>query len=282
MEKLNDYDQDIRVTFKTNDIFSLNQNVYTHILPFVKVSMHNHDYIEFFYVFQGGCQSIINSKTYQFQAGDSALILESDYHTFKNGNKAALHRDIAIKSNYFKMLCDSYSPSFYEDLLNHKYSLVLKLSNSQISCIEAYVSSLQSSPEKKDILERAIVTYLLNLIIASTCKNDNNHNPNWLIQLLSIFNAPANLSTPLPSIVSKFPYTQQYMCRQFKERMGMTMTDYFNDQKIQYAYNLLTTTDMSIQSICNAINLNNVSYFYKLFEAKYGITPAKCKKNTQK
>lgn len=274
-------DNNIRVTF-SNDIFRHNQNIYTHIIPFEQVTMHNHEYIEFFYVFHGDCISTINESKIKMQAGDAALIMMDDYHSFISGNNTgALHRDIAIRTDYFKRICDTYSSDLFNDLSKKKYNLLCKLSTEQISIIESYVYSLISNSMNRAIVEKTIVTFIINVIIAINCKAFRRGYPNWLVQLLTVFTSPANISKSVSSIISMFPYTQPYLCRKFREIIGITMTDYFNNQKLEYAYNLLITTDMSIQSICNAININNVSYFYKLFEKKYEISPSKCRANNR-
>lgn len=55
--------------------------------------------------------------------------------------------------------------------------------------------------------------------------------------------------------------------------MGMTITDYFNEQKMKYAYSLLRSSSYSIEQICERINFNNTSYFYRLFKKHFGVTP---------
>ena len=55
--------------------------------------------------------------------------------------------------------------------------------------------------------------------------------------------------------------------------IGITITDYFNEQKMKYAYSLLKSSSYSIEQICERINFNNTSYFYRLFKKQFGVTP---------
>jgi AraC family cel operon transcriptional repressor len=102
--------------------------------------------------------------------------------------------------------------------------------------------------------------------------------PQWITSLLSVLNNPVNLSWSLESLTKDVNFTQSYMCRDFKKHVGMTMTEYFNNQKMYYAHALLTTTANSIERICEMIGINNVSHFYKLYKKVYGTTPKKARR----
>ena len=55
--------------------------------------------------------------------------------------------------------------------------------------------------------------------------------------------------------------------------MNMTLTDYLNDQRLTLAAHALTYTNHSILTICTDIGFSSVSYFNKIFKAKYACTP---------
>ena len=88
-----------------------------------------------------------------------------------------------------------------------------------------------------------------------------------------MLNSHDNLAVDLAQIIDHFSYSKEYMRRSFKKYLGMTMTDYFNKQKMLYAYSLLQTTPYSIEKICELIGISNISYFYQLFKKTFRITP---------
>ena len=42
---------------------------------------------------------------------------------------------------------------------------------------------------------------------------------------------------------------------------------------MRYAYTLLQSSSYSVEEICDRINFNNVSYFYRLFKKSFHMTP---------
>ena len=57
------------------------------------------------------------------------------------------------------------------------------------------------------------------------------------------------------------------------ESFGMSIGDYISSVKIKEAKHLLTSTNLSIGSICERVGIKDYNYFSKFFKAHTGITP---------
>lgn len=64
-----------------------------------------------------------------------------------------------------------------------------------------------------------------------------------------------------------------YLSGKFHQSMGMTFTDFVNQQRTEQAASLLKHTDLQIQQISSAVGYNNASHFAKQFLRFYGETP---------
>jgi len=64
----------------------------------------------------------------------------------------------------------------------------------------------------------------------------------------------------------------------FKKLYGATVNNHVQKKRLDAAYNLLTSTDLSISEIVNAIGLSSKSYFSKIFKEKYDISPSEFRK----
>ena len=64
-----------------------------------------------------------------------------------------------------------------------------------------------------------------------------------------------------------------YLSTLFKKETGMTLTDYVNNKRIEYALLLLNSTDMQIQTIALYCGIPDVNYFTKVFKKIVGKTP---------
>lgn len=59
---------------------------------------------------------------------------------------------------------------------------------------------------------------------------------------------------------------------------GMTVTEFLNHHRLNYAVHLLTTTDDTITMISDLSGFNNRSYFNRLFRERYKLTPSEYRK----
>lgn len=64
-----------------------------------------------------------------------------------------------------------------------------------------------------------------------------------------------------------------YLSGKFHREVGMTFTDFVNQQRTEQAASLLRRTNMQIQQIAAAVGYNNTSYFTRQFVRFYGVTP---------
>ena len=90
-----------------------------------------------------------------------------------------------------------------------------------------------------------------------------------------------NLSEPikLKDLSDIAGVSQNQLIRDFKKVYGMTPMRFLLNCRLQYAKNLLDTTEMEITEIAFASGFMDSGYFSKMFRRKYGITPTDWKKN---
>ncbi|MBA4409915.1 MAG: hypothetical protein C0397_10895 [Odoribacter sp.] len=64
------------------------------------------------------------------------------------------------------------------------------------------------------------------------------------------------------------------LCRFFKMNMGMTIFEYLNQIKTEFACKLLMDNNLSIMDVCLDSGFNNLSHFNKQFKKSTGVTPS--------
>jgi len=64
------------------------------------------------------------------------------------------------------------------------------------------------------------------------------------------------------------------LCRFFKMNMGITLFEYLNKIKIEFACKLLMDQDLSIMEVCYDSGFNNISHFNKQFKRITGVPPS--------
>jgi len=68
------------------------------------------------------------------------------------------------------------------------------------------------------------------------------------------------------------------LCRFFKMNMGITIFEYLNKIKSEFACKLLMDPDLSIMEVCFDSGFNNISHFNKQFKKITGVPPSEYRK----
>lgn len=236
--------------------------------------LHKHNYVELFFITNGEYKHIFNGKEELLSYGNAYLLNTNDVHgLFPVKSENSTHTDILIEIEYFKTVCDFISPDIAKKFLSGE-GVALNLSTEQIAKIESYMPDLFLYINKKNYAKASkLLCVIIIEILATSYKALKHVSPKWLLSLLDDLNNHENFSIDISTIISKHHYNVNYMRRIFKQYTGMTMTDYFNRQKSNYAYMLLSTTDLSVEQICEKLGFLNVPYFYCLFKKQYRKTP---------
>ena len=97
----------------------------------------------------------------------------------------------------------------------------------------------------------------------------------------------ANFTSPVTatSLAEHCFYNPAYLGRVFKTVYGKSMKEYIRTKRMEYAMELLKTTDLSVEEIGSRVGYaKSKTQFYKNFKGQYGVLPGEVKRNqnTQK
>jgi AraC-like DNA-binding protein len=82
----------------------------------------------------------------------------------------------------------------------------------------------------------------------------------------------------LKKLASLVNMAEGSLCRFFKMHMDMTVFEYLNQIKIEFACKLLMDHDLSITEVCLDSGFNNLSHFNKQFKKTTGLPPSEYRK----
>ncbi len=77
----------------------------------------------------------------------------------------------------------------------------------------------------------------------------------------------------LQELAERTGYTEYYLSRKFKQEIGVTISQYIKNARIERAKILLTTTNTSIQAISDQLRFCASSYFSDCFKEIVGVSP---------
>ena len=262
--------------FKDNDTY-LNQ-----LTDYTNNQYHTHDFFEIFYVVDGSAQQKLNNTWQEIACGDLFILRPSDYHCFKSNGNDFYHRDFFIRSEALKDFCNTFGSRLYTSITSTTAPPVLTLTIDKLNELEELFNKTNASIdlEEKETFYKFILSNILSTFFSEQ-NNKKTSTASWINKLISSLSLPYNLNMPLSEIMAEIPYNRSYICRAFKSKTGKTPTEYFNDQKLAYAYLQIISSTKSITQIANSIGIYHRSLFYRLFNKKYGISPSELKKRSQ-
>ena len=110
---------------------------------------------------------------------------------------------------------------------------------------------------------------------------DQSELKNYLVERIVKF-IEQNCAKPLTLdvLANEFYLSPGYLCRLFKQKVGINFIDYLNTVRIARAKHLLLTTNLRIYEVGNLCGYADLNYFTKVFKKATGVTPSYFRNNS--
>ena len=99
--------------------------------------------------------------------------------------------------------------------------------------------------------------------------------PKWFGAFYDSLSEHKMFSQKNSAIVESSGKSREYISRLFKKATGNTFCSFLNKKRIEYAANMLTSTNQDIIDIAYDSGFDNLSTFYHLFKKEKGCSPKK-------
>lgn len=84
----------------------------------------------------------------------------------------------------------------------------------------------------------------------------------------------------IEEMAEKFNITSLYLNQIFKQQTGKTILQFDKDIRLEKAKQLIETTYLRVNEICNQVGLKDYSHFVRDFQKQYGISPKELQKQS--
>lgn len=118
-----------------------------------------------------------------------------------------------------------------------------------------------------------LITYLRDYSLGHI-----NNSSNRLTRVIDFINRNYSSIVTLDDICREVYISKHYLCRMFKDTVGMTIMEYLLKTRIAAAKNYLTSEEMSIGEISDKCGFSSVSYFSQVFKKNTGVSPHEYRK----
>ena len=253
---------------------------------------HSHNMWELIFFEKGETANTVNDVEYTANPGDVFLIGPPHTHAITFRSTPHLHRDLYYTDESVREVAAMFSEDLYDKLCSddilhfHMSSNTFQTIIRQSEKLEslAVLASMDNGGITNDELKKISISVLHFVIGLSQIKtiSATPSYPKWLLDIIQRLSLPEYFTKSVEDIVSETYYSHATVSNIFREYLGVTLSEYLINLRLEHAAELLTNTSKSTLEICSAVGYDSLSYFIKQFKKKFGVTPHKYRLNTKK
>lgn len=268
-----------------------NQNISFHFwTSTLNNRLHKHEFFELFLATDGPIKHVLNGNATIVEKGTLLLIRPSDTHKFvSHQNKSTLQFDLKVKDTLFELLCSAIDDTLYQRIIAAQSPISYILKPHEFEYFSKAIETAHLVPESRadmtvQPLLRTIATTFL-FYVHTALKEEPSKYPQWFSQFLLTLNTPSSFTKPLSELYKFSTYSQRQLNTYFKKYMNSTIVAYVIKQKMNYACNLLRTTNHTIIHIATLSGYTTLNHFNHIFKEHIGVPPSVYRKrfrNTEK
>lgn len=254
---------------------------------FVHFPEHTHDYVEMVYMCRGKTTHIINGNKTELCEGELLFLGQTAKQEILPAGKDDIAVNFIILPTFFdkslEMLGEEESPlrkfitdclgkaTDSEGFLHFKVSDILPVQN----LIENLLWTLiTKTPNKRNIYQTTMGLLFMQLLNYTDRLSYTEDEKTVLLQVLRYIES--NYKTASLTELSKIlHYDIFWLSKEIKLKSGMSYTELLQEKRLSQSAFLLRTTKMKISDIANAVGYENMSYFHRIFNKKFGVSPKK-------
>lgn len=249
--------------------------------------LHTHDYWEFDFV-RHDISHQVNGNTDTVYANSIVIVKPQDEHLLRalpskyNPNKAPTHLNVKVTCEKLRELLGTVDERLY-GLLEKSAPITKHLhDDSSVSVLNNFLSTLlwNTNTEHNLVMLRTAV-----FLITSLCYREIYGEADGMLglppeinEIVTKLNSKKYLGCPISEIAAECNYSYMQLTRLFRKSTGMTMQDYFQYVKLEYAANQLRLTKRLVLDISNDIGISSLSHFNHIFKKRFGVTPGEYRK----
>lgn len=253
---------------------------------FVHFPAHTHDYIELIYMCEGQTTHIINGKELRLCKGETLILNQNATQEILPADKEDIAVNFIILPQFFgkalEMMGEEETPlrrfildciagrESTDGYLHFKTGDVLPIQNLFENLILSFVEDLPSNK----INEFTMGLLLLEFIRHSDKLVSENIEKEAVLQTLKYIEENYQ-SGSLSEIAEQLHYDLYWLSREIKRKTGKTFTELLQEKRLSQAEYLLLHSNMKVADIATSIGYSNMSYFHRIFEARFGTSPKK-------
>ena len=256
---------------------------------FVHFPKHTHNYIEVIYMCSGSTRHIINGEEVILKQGELLFLNQKVTQEIYPAGQNDIAVNFIVLPEFFdyglKMMEteENLLRDFIIDCLRgeNETNGYLHFKVADILPVQNLVENLiwtimNKQPNKRSINQATMGLLFLQLMnhMDKLETDESGEQQRLIIAVLSYIESYYR-DGELSELADSLHYDVYWLSKEIKKRTGKTYTDLVQAKRLSQAGYLLNTTSMSVMDVAMAVGYDNISYFHRIFQRKYGMTPRK-------
>lgn len=259
---------------------------------FVDFPEHRHNYVEMMYVVQGSITHYIEGKELVLHKGDVLMLNQHVSHAIKRAEYEDIGINFIALPEFFEIpltmlqkknvLADFVIGAMRQKNPVSHYLLFRLKEDSQIeNLMENMIESMLHAHQNEDIVNQysmgLVFLYLMNHLENLSHNSSIDYKETIVQAVLEYINSDCK-NTNLSKIAEDTHQSMTVLSKLIKQKTGYKFQELLQRRRFQKAVYLLMETELTVEDIALEVGYENQSYFYRQFQKRYKMTPAKYRK----
>lgn len=267
-------------------MFPLKKYITTLTELYPSVSPHWHDEAELTLITEGSCTYQVQLDTYEVREGDLLFVPPAVLHSITASSRDGMRSETYVFHMNFlgANSADICAVKYLTPVINQTLilpCLIRKKHPAYKNVFDIFLKINQAYDNTPAGYELLLRSLLLQAIVALLPYSDEQvvHSPletehTFKLKLvLEYIGEHYAEELTIPQLARICYFSEYHFMRFFKKYMGISCLEYIKTLRLEKAASLLGQNAGSILEISLASGFSNLSYFYREFKKKYGMTP---------
>ena len=256
---------------------------------FVHFPKHTHNYIELIYMCSGSTRHVVNGEDVILNQGELLFLNQKATQEIYPAGEDDIAVNFIILPDFFEYGLNMMETE--ENLLRDFVVGCLRGENSESGYLHFKVADIlpiqnlienliwtirNKQPNKRSINQATMGLLFLQLMnhMDKLETDTKNGQQKLIISVLSYIETHYR-DGELSQLAEQLHYDIYWLSKEIKKRTGKTYTELVQAKRLNQAAYLLTTTTQSVMEIALAVGYDNISYFHRIFQNRFCMTPRK-------
>lgn len=251
---------------------------------FIAFPEHTHDYVEMVYMCSGSTTHHVNGSEIVLRAGEMLLLGPNALQSVEPAGKNDVAVNFIVRPAFFSgtlsFLGEEETPlrRFVTSCLtgeNEAGYLLFEVAD--ILPIQNLIENLlytltEQIPNRRGILQSTmglLFAQFLNHTDSLKFQSSRQNTTLYVLRYIEEHYADGSLS----QIAQELHYDLPYLSRVIRHTTGKNYTQLLQEKRLSQAAWLLRNTDQRVDEIAGSVGYENISYFHRIFAARFGQSP---------